>query len=134
MYVKAVPVLVPADDLFSLVIPSCSNTISAIYETAYLVCPSRKTAPDILAVDPETSELRSRIVKLFVGDNGLYATPCFPESDFGCWKPGGAYIIVPVKSRIAYGCGYELMINNTAVPLYDFWDKPQEPKEFLWPI
>lgn len=134
MKVKPVPVLVPANDLFGLVIPSCGNTISPIFETAYLVCPSDHMGCDLLTIDPETSPLRSRLVKLFVGEQGLYAAPCFRESDFGCWKPGGAYIIVPVASWPTFGCGYKFSIRNTAVPLYDFWDKAMEPEEFPWPI
>lgn len=133
LYVRPVLVLAPADELFGLIIPNCNNTVSTIFNTAYLVCPpSEKDAPDVFAVDLENAECRSRIVKLFVGESGLYATPYFAGSDFGCWRSGGAYILVPLEPRLEYGCGYGLKINNTAVPLYDFWEQAEEPKEASW--
>ena len=132
IYVKPVPVLLPANKWFGTMWPDCCNSISAETETAYLVCPFEKYDPTLIAVDPETTEYRKYLIKLFVGENGLYATPYFTESAFGTWRPGGAYVLLPVGPCWGYGCGYRLNIGNTAVPLYDFWMYATEPKEELW--
>lgn len=127
MKVKPVTILGPVGDLFGLVVPSCFNAVSAESDIAYLVCPDGEYGPDIISVDPETWEHRKQIVRLLVEESGLYATPCFAEDSIGRWIFGGSYILVPVKEAKCRGCGYEFYINNTAVPLYDFWDKPMEP-------
>lgn len=94
MKVKPVPILGPANSFFGLSTPSYCNVTSPESDTAYLVCPKGKFGPDITSVGPETREHRKRTVKLFIGEEGLYTTPCFAKEAFDLWAPGEAYILL----------------------------------------
>lgn len=129
LYAKSVPVLVPGDPLFGCYYPECLNTISPNYATALLTYPDKTNDPDLVVLDPETTENRNKLVKLLFGADGLYATPYFAGGSVGRWTPGGAYILLPLDDIPAFGYGYEFTVRNTVVPLHDFWEEPEESSD-----
>lgn len=129
MYVKEVAMLVPNDEFWGGLPPECDNHISAHSHLAYLVCPDADSAPDLIRVDTEDPQYRQWFVKLFEDEDGLFACPLFPGSNVGHWAFGGAYLLLPLDPQRVKGYGYSFPIQNTAVPLHDFWVEPNEPDE-----